>query len=126
MKLLVVDDDPMAGEMLAAILEDSGHQVVLSEDALDGSAQLDAHPDIALIISDMNMPLMSGIDFFRELRVQASPLPFVLLTGDDPAALLAEEPGLDACLMKDFDLENSLPALIAGLVSVPGTSSGHD
>lgn len=121
MKLLVIDDDPMAGELLAAIVEGCGHAVVLSADAFDASAQLDAHPDIALIISDMNMPLMSGIDFFRELRAQACTLPFILLTGDEPAALLAAEPGLDACLMKDFDLEYTLPALIASFLPVHNT-----
>lgn len=113
MKILVVDDDAMAGEMTAAVLEDLGHASVLAEDGMHAVQQLNTHTDIALIISDMNMPLVSGIDLFRELREQGSQLPFILLTGDEPAPLLAQEPRLDGCLTKDFSLDASLPALIA-------------
>jgi CheY-like chemotaxis protein len=65
----------------------------------------------------MNMPLVSGIDLFRELRAQGCLLPFILLTGDEPAGLLAQEPRLDACLAKDFTLEEHLPALIGEVMT---------
>ena len=44
-------------------------------------------------------------------------LPFILLTGDEPAGLLAREPRLDACLAKDFTLEEHLPALIGEVMT---------
>lgn len=112
MKTLVVDDDAMAGEMTAAVLEGMGHEVVLAEDGIQAADQLNAHADIELVISDMNMPMVSGIDLFRELREQGSTLPFILLTGDEPEGLLQQEPRLDGCLLKDFSLEESLPALV--------------
>ena len=113
MKILLVDDDPMAAAMSAAILEDLGHDILLAEDDMDAIEQINAHPDLHLIVSDMHMPLVSGIDLFRELREQGNMLPFILLTGDEPAPLLAQEPRLDGCLTKDFSLQESLPALIA-------------
>ena len=113
MKILVVDDDAMAAELTGAVLEGLGHTVVLAEDGVDGADKLNAHADIALIISDMNMPMVSGIDLFRELREQGNTLPFILLTGDEPAPLLALEPRLDACLLKDFSLEDTLPDVLA-------------
>ena len=113
MKVLVVDDDALAGEMTAAVLEGMGHEAVLAEDGVDAAGRLNADGTIALVISDMNMPLVSGIDLFRELREQGNMLPFILLTGDEPAPLLAQEPRLDGCLTKDFSLQESLPALIA-------------
>ena len=117
MKVLVVDDDALAGEMIAAVLEGMGHEAVLGEDGVDAVGRLNADSSIALVISDMNMPLVSGIDLFRELRAQGCLLPFILLTGDEPAGLLAQEPRLDACLAKDFTLEEHLPALIGEVMT---------
>lgn len=118
MKILVVDDDAMAGEMTGAVLEGMGHEVVLAEDGVDAAGKLDA--DIGMVVSDMNMPMVSGIDLFRELREQGSTLPFILLTGDEPDGLLAQEPRLDACLIKDFTLEESLPAVVAEVLARHG------
>jgi CheY-like chemotaxis protein len=115
MHILVVDDDPLAGAMIGAILEDAGHQVSLAEHGVEALERLAAETDIGLVLSDMNMPLVSGLELFRTLREQGLTTPFVLLTGDDPAALLQQEPRLDGCLMKDFELEEILLAKIAAL-----------
>lgn len=117
MKILVVDDDAMAGEMTGAVLEGMGHEVVLAEDGIDAAGRLNADPGIEMVISDMNMPMVSGIDLFRELREGGSALPFILLTGDEPEGLLVREPRLDACLLKDFTLEDSLPQVIGEVLA---------
>lgn len=118
MKILLVDDDPIAAEMTAAILEETGHVVVVAHDAVDAAQQYDVNPDVDMVVSDMNMPLVSGIELFRQLREQGHNLPFVLLTGDAAEPLLAEEPGLDACLMKDFSLEETLAPAIDAVMQV--------
>ena len=120
MRILVVDDDPMAGELTGAILEGLGHEVVLAEDGVDALEKLDADEGIGLVFSDLNMPMLSGIDLFRELRDKGRTLPFVLLTGDEPSRPLAEEPRLDACLVKDDTLEERLPRVIAEVLSRGG------
>lgn len=117
MKILVVDDDAMAGEMTGAVLEGMGHEVVLADDGIDAAGKLNADAGIEMVISDMNMPMVSGIDLFRELREGGSALPFILLTGDEPEGLLAQEPRLDACLLKDFTLEDSLPQVMAEVLA---------
>lgn len=109
MRILVVDDDPMAGEMTAAVLEEAGHEVVLAENGVEAGDKLEG---VEIVVSDMNMPLVSGIDLFRELRDAGKAMPFILLSGDDPTALRAQEPRLDACLAKDFTIETTLPAAI--------------
>lgn len=117
MQVLVVDDDVLAGEMTTAVLEDLGHQVFQAENAIDAMELLNQHTQIELIVSDLNMPMISGIEFYRELKEQGSALPFILLTGDDPAKALANEPGLDACVMKDFNMYERLPAAINTVMS---------
>ena len=117
MNILVVDDDPLAAAMVAAVLEALGHTVLQAENAIEAAEQLNAHSDIALVVSDMNMPMVSGIDLFRELRAQGNLLPFILLTGDAPEGLLAQEPRLDACLTKEFSLDEALPQVIAQVLA---------
>jgi len=117
MKILVVDDDALAGEMTGAVLEGAGHEVVLAEDAMAAAELLNGDAAIEMVISDMNMPMVSGIDLFRELRAQGNRMPFILLTGDDPAGPLAQEPALDACLLKDFSLDETLPQVMAAVLA---------
>ncbi|WP_295456694.1 response regulator [uncultured Thiodictyon sp.] len=113
MQILIVDDDPLAGELVAALLEEQGHDCRLAENGIEALERLAADDGIELVISDLNMPLVSGLDLLAELRESGQTLPFVLLTGDDPADILAQTPGLTAALMKDAALEAVLPVLVA-------------
>ena len=117
MQVLVVDDDVLAGEMMTAVLEDLGYQVFQAENAIEAMEVLNQHSSIELIVSDLNMPMVSGIEFYRELKEQGSTLPFILLTGDDHDKALAQEPRLDACVMKDFHMYERLPAAINTVLS---------
>lgn len=112
MRILVVDDDPMAGELTAAILEEYGHETVLAENGVEAAELLGSDRSFELVLSDQNMPMISGIELFRELRSQHVMLPFILLTGSDPDGARAEEPGLDGCLLKDSSLMEQLPDAI--------------
>lgn len=115
MKILVVDDDPMAAEMIAAVLEDNGHEVILTDSAIAAMELFNTEQNFAVIISDMNMPLVSGIELFQTLREQGITTPFILLTGDEPEPFRTQEPGLDECLKKDFDLDMTLPEALQRL-----------
>ncbi len=117
MRILVVDDDSLAGAMTGAVLEEAGHEVLMAENGMEAAEILGADAAIEMVVSDLNMPMVSGIDLFRELRAQGVNLPFILLTGDDPAKAVAAEPKLDACLMKDFALEESLPQIMAEVMA---------
>ncbi len=112
MNILVVDDDALAGEMIGATLEMLDHNVMLAENGIEAIDHINDHPELNLIISDMNMPMMSGIELFHTLLESGVRLPFILLTGDDPAPLLVQEPRLSACVLKDYSLDETLPTLI--------------
>ncbi len=108
MQILVVDDDPLACEMTATLLEFQGYTTVMANDAMEATQLLDSLDNIALIVSDMHMPLINGIEFLEMLREQDVTLPFILLTGDSPNSTLIQTPGLNACLQKDAELESTL------------------
>jgi CheY-like chemotaxis protein len=103
--------------MTVAVLEDLGYECQLADNGVEAMEMLAGDDRFDLVVSDMNMPLVSGIDLFRELRSQGFVLPFILLTGDNPEGLQAQEPKIDACLFKDFSLEESLPRLIDEVLS---------
>ena len=113
MRILVVDDDPLAAEMISAILEDAAYIIVSVENAVDALEKLALESDIGVVISDMNMPLISGIDLFRCMREQGINIPFILLTGDDPALFQKAEPAIDGFLIKDFSLMTALVETVA-------------
>lgn len=121
MRILVVDDDELAAEMSAAVLEDGGFEVAT---AISGAVALEVlaiDHDFRAVVSDLNMPEMSGLELFRALRGRGLTLPFILLSGDDPEALRRQEPGLSACVGKDAELETTLiSAVIDALLPAEG------
>jgi CheY-like chemotaxis protein len=117
MRILIVDDDPLAGEMASLILESAGHACQRVENAVEALEVLEQQPDLDLVVSDMNMPLVSGADLLAELRERGRMMPFVLLTGDDPQTLSGQLGAASAVLCKDASLEESLPALVERLAA---------
>ena len=78
-RILVVDDDPDIRDLVAIKLESAGHEVVTRA---DGSQALDAGLEGGwdLIVLDVMMPGMSGIDVLRALRDRGVDTPVILLT----------------------------------------------
>jgi CheY-like chemotaxis protein len=83
MTILVVDDQSAIREMFAALLEDEGHTVACAangREALDYLRQAEELP--GLILLDLAMPVMTGWDFLREQRQDATlaSIPVILMT----------------------------------------------
>jgi CheY-like chemotaxis protein len=89
-RILVVDDEPAIGALLADMLAAHGHRVRTTTSALDALRALDAEP-FDVILSDMRMPAMDGQDFYRELarRRPALARRLVFVTGDAVADEIA-------------------------------------
>lgn len=68
-KILVVDDSVSIRTSIIYILKQEGYDLVEAEDGVDGLAKAKAEADhFGLIITDINMPNMDGIQFIKELR----------------------------------------------------------
>ncbi|MFM5622431.1 response regulator [Aeromonas veronii] len=112
--ILVVDDAGSIRFALNTLLTDAGFHVVEAEDGQDGLAQLSQHR-IHLIISDLNMPVMDGLAFLRE--VKAHPrfryIPFVMLTTENTPELRQQgaEAGAKVWLTKPFEPQSLLDNL---------------
>ncbi|MCY2926471.1 MAG: response regulator [Planctomycetota bacterium] len=70
MKLMVVDDDPVAMEVLSGVLQDWGHEVVLASNGREAMACLRSQ-ELSLVISDWEMPDTDGLELCRWIRSEA-------------------------------------------------------
>jgi CheY-like chemotaxis protein len=121
-KILLVDDDPFVREMLAMILEESGYEVAGAEDGGAAYDYLMAGKGADLIISDMNMPGMSGLDLVGKLRANHIATPFVILTGSDEVSIGDEalKRGADDYLLKDEDLQDKIVQAVGKVLDKVG------
>jgi len=110
--ILIVDDDLFSAELAGMALEAAGHSVLIAEGALDALERLAQDPSVRVIVSDLNMPIMDGVQFFRELRQQGFIQPFILLSSQT----MAPE-GIAALLPKDEHLQDALPEKVAALLA---------
>lgn len=114
--ILVVDDDEFTAELTGMILESSGYDVVIAVGGMEALEKIAADSSICMVVSDMNMPFIDGVQLFTELRGQGHSQPFMLLTGDDAAPLKSANPAIDAVLTKDENLQETLPELVESLL----------
>ncbi|MGG5821451.1 ATP-binding protein [Falsiroseomonas sp. HW251] len=80
-RLLLVDDEPMVREVLAAELQDAGYEVAQAADGVAALALLDGERCFDLLVSDLAMPGMDGVSVIREAQRRHPCLPAILLTG---------------------------------------------
>jgi len=87
--VLLVDDDPIVRDVLRLSLEDGGYAVLAAESGLFALSLLDAGEAVDIIVSDLTMPGMDGLELIRGAQARRMNLPAVLLTGyaGDGAAL---------------------------------------
>jgi DNA-binding NtrC family response regulator len=105
-KILVVDDEPAIRFSLAELLEADGHEVREAEHAPAALAALEAAP-ADLVVSDLTMPAMDGLQLLEEVRARHPAALFVLMTahGDERTAVRALKEGAYDYVPKPFDNE---------------------
>jgi two-component system chemotaxis response regulator CheY len=81
MKILIVDDDKTTRKLLGLYLKSKGFDVLHAENGLDGLEKLGSE-SVNMVISDLNMPYMDGIEFVKAVRADAqqSHLPILMIT----------------------------------------------
>jgi putative two-component system response regulator len=102
-RILIVDDEEQIRTLLARLLGAQGYECLTAEDAAAGRRVLKETP-VALVLSDVNMPGESGIDFTREVLVQYPDTAVVMVTGMDDRryADVAIELGAYGYVLKPF------------------------
>jgi len=110
--VLIVDDDPAMGEMLAAMLGDAGFETAVAGSAAQAVERVSAN-DFDVVLSDIKMPGGSGIDLVGRLRDLRPEMPVVLMTafGSLDSAVEAMRAGAFDYVTKPFKRDEILVVL---------------
>lgn len=115
MRLLVIEDDPDARELLSAALAALGHDVAVAADGLEGLAQWRAvRPDV--VLTDWRLPGLDGLELTRLIREEDDGYTFIVVfTGESAPAdrVTGMRAGADDYLVKPFRVAELVARLVA-------------
>ncbi len=112
--ILVVDDEQTILRLTRRILEDAGYRVLTAEDGFKAAAAYAEHAeDIALVLTDLLMPKMDGLELITQLRRTAPGLPIIGTSGyfDESTVPQLQALGVERVLTKPFSRDALLDAL---------------
>jgi CheY-like chemotaxis protein len=93
-RVLVVDDEEAIRDLMGSMLEKAGYAVILAANGLEALSRYHRHAgDIALILMDLSMPLMGGVEAFMELRRTGCDVPVILCSGYSESQIRQEYAG---------------------------------
>jgi CheY-like chemotaxis protein len=107
-RVLYVDDDEVMGVMVERLLERQGYAPTCLQDPLEAIAAVRAAPGSwDVVVTDLNMPDLSGLDVARRLRELREDLPVIITSGNLPERLQAEAraAGVSGLVRKQYTLE---------------------
>ncbi|MDQ7959641.1 response regulator transcription factor [Flavobacterium lindanitolerans] len=109
MAILVIEDDQRVAELIQRGLEEQGFTVTLAYDGLSGK-KLALQNDYDLIITDIILPKMDGIDVCRQIRETKPDIPIIMLTalGTTDDKVEGFDAGADDYLVKPFEMRELL------------------
>lgn len=104
LKVLAVDDDMINLKLLKTMLKKSSrvHEVIEAKNGADAVAMLKTQPDIDIVLLDIIMPVMGGIEVLKVVRADNTlqNMPIIVLTTDETKKAEALECGANGFLMK--------------------------
>jgi DNA-binding response OmpR family regulator len=117
MRALIVDDDPGVRRLLRMIAERHGHEADLAGDGDDAWRRLTTMPLPQLLILDLMLPDIDGVDFLARVRTHArtADLPVLVLTADADMSGHLDDGARTRVLAKPFELTR-LRELVSALV----------
>ena len=128
--LLVIDDEPFIGRIVRLEFERGPYRVSVAHDGDEGMRFLREHPDVEVVLLDVNMPVRSGLDLLEEARLdpRLGKVRFIVLTatGQSATAERAKALGAAAFVTKPFS-PRKLLRQVAGLLGEPADGAdGED
>jgi len=117
-KIMIVDDSKTIRQQVSFTLTKGGYEVIEAEDGVDGIEKLKANKDIAMVISDVNMPNMNGLEMVEKLKAEGNTVPVIMLTTEGASDLIqrAKAAGAKGWLVKPFQPDQ----LVAAVTKIAG------
>ena len=116
MRVLIVEDDPLLGDALAAGLKQRGFEADWVQDGRDAQAAIRVEP-FAAIVLDLGLPGLGGLELLRSERARGNKVPVLILTARDAVQdrITGLDSGADDYVVKPTDLDE-LAARLRALV----------
>lgn len=95
-KILVVDDSMVMRRQVKQVLAGAGFDVVEAADGLEAFTRLREHANVALVVCDVSMPRMGGLEFLETLRAAKNGVAVVMLTTEAQPELVTRAKALGA------------------------------
>lgn len=104
--ILIVDDEKNYPLILSAVLQDVGYETLTANSGADALETL-AHSDVDLVLTDMKMPKMDGIELLERIKETDAEIPVIMMTayGTVEKAVEAMQKGAYSYILKPFDNE---------------------
>ncbi|MEQ1488376.1 MAG: response regulator [Methylotenera sp.] len=114
MRILLVEDDALLGDGVKAGLKQAGFAVDWAQDGVAAKLALETE-EYALLVLDLGLPKLSGLDLLKWLRANHLKVPVLVLTARDTVAdrVVGLNAGADDYLIKPFDLDELIARLNA-------------
>ncbi|MEH1973213.1 MAG: response regulator [Nostoc sp.] len=126
--ILVVDDAISLRQTLSLTLQKSGYQVIQAQNGVEALEKLQLHPEIQVVVSDLEMPRMNGFELLSNFRQypNLAKIPVVIMTSRsaEKHRQLAQELGAKAYLTKPY-LEHEFLSTIKSLINSNKDDSKH-
>ena len=126
MKIMIVDDCNTTRKLLGHYLQSRGYSVIFAENGLDALEKL-AVNDVNLVMTDLNMPFMDGIELIRTIRSdpELSEIPVLMVTteNDDIERTKAIRSGANGYLIKPVSgdaIEENIKAIVKQIFTKGG------
>ena len=109
-KILLIDDEPIDRELASTMLQQMGYEIVEAEDG-QKAQQILSQQQVDIILTDILMPEVDGIELILALRGGKSNLPIIAISGGgtinaENYLTMAKELGADAVMQKPLDWED--------------------
>jgi DNA-binding response OmpR family regulator len=127
-QILIIEDERPIAQSLAYTLKREGFNVAMAEDGAEGLRQALASPPPSLIILDLMLPTVSGLDICRIVREQQKTwIPIIMLTAkaEEIDRVIGLETGADDYLTKPFSMRE-LVARVKATLRRPATDAAPD
>ena len=112
--LLIVDDSASMRQMVSFTLKDAGYEVIAAANGKDALGKLDG-AKIAMVITDLNMPEMDGIELIRQLRgrpgFKFTPIVMLTTESQDAKKLAGKQAGASGWMVKPFKPEQLIDTI---------------
>ncbi len=118
MKILIVEDSPTQSVQIRLMVEEAGYKVQCASNGVEAMASIAADPP-QIVLTDLHMPEMSGLELVEAVRKKNSSIPVVLMTADGTEDIAAQalRAGATSYIPKR-GLERDLPTTLADIASM--------